>query len=416
MASLELSAPQDIFLNQLNTKFRAYVGGFGSGKTYVGCIDLLLFASKNPKSPQGYFGPSYPSIRDVFYPTFDEAAHSMGFRCEIRTSDKEIHFYRGGRYYGTVICRSMDRPESIIGFKIARALVDEIDTLPKDKAKRAWNKIIARLRFLVPGVENGVGVTTTPEGFLFVYDTFADNPKESYSMVQASTYENLKYLPDDYIPSLLETYPDELVEAYVNGNFVNLKSGTVYKSYNREVNGSSETIKDREPLHIGMDFNVNYMAASVFVPRNDGWHGVAELKDVLDTPAMIQAIKEKWPNHRIIVYPDASGKNASSKGASLSDIGLLTQAGFSIRAKSSNPLVKDRYTSVNKAFEDRKLWINQSKCPTMASCLEKQAFDDNGEPDKKSGFDHQNDATGYFVYWEMPVVKPILTTSIGFGT
>ena len=29
---LNLSAPQDIYLNGLNNKFNAYVGGFGSGK------------------------------------------------------------------------------------------------------------------------------------------------------------------------------------------------------------------------------------------------------------------------------------------------------------------------------------------------------------------------------------------------
>jgi hypothetical protein len=364
---------------------------------------LLNFAGKHPKTRQGYFGPSYPAIRDIFYPTFEEAAHMLGYTAKVMVSNKEVDIYRGRRYYGTVICRSMDNPGSIIGFKIARALVDEIDTLPKNKAKEAWNKIIARLRLVIDGVENGIGVTTTPEGFMFVYDMFADNPKPSYSMVQASSYENEENLPPDYISSLIETYPQELVNAYVKGQFVNLKSGTVYRSYHRESKRSTEFIKDKEPLHIGMDFNVNHMAATVFVQRANGWHAVAELKDVLDTPTIIELIQQKWPDHRIIVYPDASGKNASSKGASLSDINLLKMARFEVRANDSNPLVKNRYNSVNKAFEDSKLWINDKLCPTQAGCLEKQAFDDNGEPDKKNGFDHQNDALGYFVHWTMPI-------------
>ena len=276
-----LSAPQEIFLNQLDTKFRAYVGGFGSGKTFVGCIDLLKFAGDHPKIVQGYFGPSYPSIRDIFFPTMDEAAHMMGFRADIQVSNKEVHLYRGRAYYGTIICRSMDNPNSIIGFKIARALVDEIDTLPKDKAKLAWNKIVARLRLQIDGVVNGIGVTTTPEGFLFVYSKFAENPTESYSMVQASTYENMMYLPPDYIDSLLETYPQELVDAYVMGKFVNLKSGTVYSSYNRLQHRSRETYQEKELLRIGMDFNVTNMSAVVYVIRKnkenkDSWHAVDE--------------------------------------------------------------------------------------------------------------------------------------------
>ena len=154
-----------------------------SGKTFVGCLDLLTFAGRHPGTVQGYFGPTYPSIRDIFYPTFEEAAELLGFRVDIKETNKEVHLYRGRKYYGTVICRSMDNPGAIIGFKIARALVDEIDTLPKAKAENAWRKIIARMRLKIDGVENGIGVTTTPEGFLFVYEHFANEPKASYSMV-----------------------------------------------------------------------------------------------------------------------------------------------------------------------------------------------------------------------------------------
>jgi hypothetical protein len=413
---LRLSAPQHVFLNELKTKYRAYVAGFGGGKTYVGCLDLLLFAAKHPKTVQGYFAPSYRDIKDTFWPTIEEAGEPLGFRCDIKRADKEVHLYRGSKYFGAIVCRSMDDPGSIVGFKIARASVDELDTMPTDKAQHAWRKIIARMRLIIPGEQNGIGVTTTPEGYKFVYEQFARAPTESYSMVQASSYENAEYLPPDYIDSLLETYPSELVSAYVNGEFVNLKSGAVYRQYSREKNRSNETIREKEPLHIGMDFNIQHMAASIFVQRPDGWHAIAELYDVLDTPTMAQMIKGRYPDHPIYVYPDASGQNASSKGASQSDVSILTQAGFTVRAKKANPAVKDRYMSVNKAFEVGKLWVNDKAAPRIAECLEKQAFDANGEPEKpkQNGFDHQNDATGYFVYWHMPVVKPVIVTNIGF--
>jgi hypothetical protein len=90
----------------------------------------------------------------------------------------------------------------------------------------------------------------------------------------------------------------------------------------------------------------------------------------------------------------------------------LRQFGFTVRAKKKNPPVKDRIAAVNKAFEDGKLWINVQACPTIADCLEQQAYDKNGEPDKTSGHDHQNDATSYFAFYEMPVNKPVLVTGI----
>lgn len=410
---MKLSAPQNTFLNGLNTKFRAYVGGFGSGKTFVGCLDLLTFASRNPGTRQGYFAPTYPAIRDIFYPTLDEAAALMGFRLNISESNKEVDIYRGELWYGTIICRSMEKPQTIVGFKIARALVDEIDILPKQKARSAWNKIIARLRLTIPGVQNGIGVTTTPEGFMFVYEQFALNPTESYSMVQASTYENEEFLPPDYIPSLLETYPDGLIDAYLDGEFVNLTSGRVYRQFDRRINVSEERIKPSESLHVGLDFNKNKMAACIFVKRKAEWHCVSEISNGLDTPWVIKQLQEGYAGHPITVYPDASGANGSSKGAGLTDIALLKQAGFRVKAKSANPLVKDRVNSVNNAFEKKKVFVNPLTAPETTRCIEQQSYDANGEPDKKSGNDHQNDAFGYFVHYTMPIVKPVTNLRVG---
>lgn len=407
MQKPSLSAPQNIFLNGLNTKYRAYIGGFGSGKSFVGCLDLLRFAGEHPKVNQGYFAPTYPAIRDIFYPTITEAAEMMGFTVKINESNKEVFLYRAGFYYGCIICRSMDKPQNIVGFKIARALVDEIDVIPKDKATNAWNKIVARLRLKIDGVVNGIGVTTTPEGFLFAYSKFANNPTESYSMVQASTYENEDFLPDDYVDTLIETYPSNLIKAYLQGKFVNLTSGSVYPMFDRQSVDCNEQYKDGDVLHIGMDFNVNKMAGCIFVQRGNDWRQIDEVKDGRDTPQMIEIIQQRYPNSKVIIYPDASGKNASSKGASLSDISLLRKAGFQIRAKDSNPPVKDRVASVNKALEDGKIKINVRKCPTTADHLEQQPYDANGQPDKKSGLDHMPDAFGYFVYYTMPIIKPV---------
>lgn len=417
-ASLSLSKPQQVFLSGLNTKFRSYVGGFGSGKTFVGCLDLLIFAGRHPGLAQGYFAPTYRDIRDTFWPTIEEAAELLGFRCTVRRADKEVHLYRGKHYYGVIICRSMDDPGGIVGFKIARALVDEIDILPTDKATAAWRKIIARMRLVIPGVVNGIGVTTTPEGFKFVYHAFKAQGHRDYSMVQASTYENATFLPPDYIQSLRDTYPQELIDAYLLGEFVNLTSGTVYRNYSRTACRSSEGIRDGEPLHIGQDFNVGNMASVIFVERQSGekqgWHAVAELTGLTDTPDLIAALKEKWPGRQITVYPDASGKSRKTVDASQSDIALLRQAKFTVRANDANPAVKDRILAVNTGYSKNRLWLNDKTCPRFAEAQEQQAYDRNGVPDKTSGHDHLNDAAGYLVNWVMPVVKPARAVSAGF--
>lgn len=220
-------------------------------------------------------------------------AYEWGLRVEIRQADKEVHFYSGRQYRGTTICRSMEKPASIVGFKIARALVDEIDTLPATKAEQSWRKIIARLRQKFDGL-NGADIATTPEGFGFTYQTFVkalrDKPElaDMYGLVQASTYDNAANLPDDYIASLLASYPPQLIQAYLQGKFVNLTSGTVYHAYSRTLNGTHERINDGEPLHIGMDFNVGKMAAVVHVARDGQPLALEEIVDGYDTPDMIR--------------------------------------------------------------------------------------------------------------------------------
>jgi len=312
----------------------------------------------------------------------------------------------------------MDHPASIVGFKIGHATIDELDTLTLRKAEDAWRKIIARMRDNNT-TNNGIDVMTTPEGFRFTHKMFVqlvtDNPelKNNYGLIQASTYDNEANLPPDYIPSLKEIYPAELIEAYINGQFVNLTSGTVYRSFNRERCNSTEEIIEREPLFIGQDFNVQRMCSAIFVQRPGGFVCVAELKDVFDTPALIAMLQEKYAGHRIIIYPDASAASRKTVDASKSDIALLQNAGFDIRVNSRNPMVKDRVLATNKALETGKIKVNTKNCPTVTRCLEQQSYDTNGEPDKSAGFDHMNDAFSYFATYEFPIIKPMTKVRIG---
>lgn len=407
-----LNEPQAAFL-ALPHKFRAFVGGFGSGKTWVGSGSLCRHAWEHPRIQAGYFAPSYPQIRDIFYPTIEEVAFDWGLRADITESNKEVHLYAGRQYRGTVICRSMDKPASIVGFKIGRALVDEIDTLNKRKAHDAWRKIIARLRVKADGLQNGIDVTTTPEGFNFVYEQFHQIPTEKperaglYGKVHASTYDNEINLPDDYISSLFETYPEQLVQAYIDGQFVNLTSGSVYPTFSRQANGTTETIQDGEELHVGMDFNVLNMTGIVCVIRENQPMALDELTGIRDTPAMIEALLERFPDRRMTIYPDASGKNTHTSNASVSDLALLrAERNFQIRVPAANPSIRARVVSVNSMLRNakgqRRLKVNVQQCPKLAEALEKQAYDANGMPDKTTGFDHPPDALGYFIHSRFP--------------
>ena len=410
---ISVNVPQAKFLAMPeHIKQKAFISGFGGGKTYIGCIQMCLDFWRYPLMHQLYAAPTHIQIRDIFFPTIRDVSEAMGLRVEVREANKEVHFYEGRKYRGTTICRSMERPEAIVGFKVGAALIDEIDIMPTIKADHAFNKILARMRW--EGAPNRVSVTSTPEGYKFCYNRFVMNATEKYGMVQASTYDNEANLPEGYIESLADTYNPELRAAYLNGQFVNLFSGTVYRSYERKRCASRETIQPKELLRIGVDFNVTNGSGVVYVTRGGVWHAVDELTGIYDTPELIATIKQKYPEHQIRIYPDASGGSRKTVDASISDISLLQSAGFAVYANRSNPLVKDRVIAANVAFDKGLVKVNELLCPEYSRCLEQLAYDANGSPDKKSNLDHLPDAGTYPIAYEMPVVKPAANVSIKF--
>lgn len=366
----------------------------------------------NPNTNRGFYEPTYDLIRMIAWPRFEDLLTQLNVPYKLQKSPLNMISVEG---YGNIIFRSMDNPNRIIGYEHADADIDELDTLKKDDAAYVWRQVLARNRQKKNG-QNTIGVTTTPEGFKFVYETWKQSPKKGYEIIQAPTASN-PHLPDGYIDSLKDIYPSQLLDAYLEGKFVNLTSGTVYSSYSRVTHRSSETIKPGEPLFIGCDFNVTQQAATVYAQRDGGavWHAVEQLTAMYDTPEMVRLIQEKWQSkgHKIYMYPDASGSSRKTVNASISDIALLEQAGFIVRAKKTNPAVKDRVLAMNAALEAGRIKINDSACPDVANCLEQQSYK-NGEPDKKSGNDHQNDATTYPIAYEMPIVKPVANVRFAF--
>jgi hypothetical protein len=399
---IKLTRPQFEFVSATE-QFPAMVAGFGAGKSHAAIWRALRLKREYPKQNVAYYLPTYDLVTRMAFPRFTEVLTDMNARFKINKNDSVIDIEN----CGSIILRTMDNPARIVAYEVADSILDELDTLTTDKAREVWNKAIARNRQKKPdGSLNTVGVATTPEGFRFVYERWQKNPLPGCRLIKATTMSNAANLPEGYIDSLRAQYPSNLLQAYLDGEFVNLTSGSVYPEFHRELNGSTETIQTSEPLHIGQDFNVGKMASVVFVLRDGEPHAVDELAGILDTPALIATIKSRYEGHAIFVYPDASGQSRKSNNASESDIALLRAARFTVLCNPSNPAVKDRVLAMNQMIHsegNRRLKVNTDKCPMFTECLEKQAYDKNGEPDKSGDLDHHNDAAGYFMAYRFPV-------------
>lgn len=386
-----------------------FCGGFGSGKTAAAIARAMALKSHFPTCDIAYYLPTYPLVEDIAFRRFPELCERKEWVYKLNKASAFIEFPNHGR----IVFRTMENPARIIGYEVAHSILDELDTLPIEKAREVWNKVIARNRQKC-SMGNTVAVATTPEGFRFVYERWVKNPAPGYVLFRAKTMDNADNLPAEYIQNLRNTYPSNLLAAYLDGEFVNLTAGSVYPEFDRVLNGSTESIRDNEPLHIGMDFNVEHMAAVVFVLRDGAPHAVAEVTGVFDTPAMIRILSDRYKGHPLYIYPDASGRNRKSVNASESDIALLRQSRMTVLVNTTNPAVKDRVLSTNRMIHAdgvRRLKVNPDTCPGFVEALEKQAYDKNGEPDKTSGLDHVIDAGTYYLAYKFPVIHRRTTVS-----
>lgn len=398
--TLSLLPHQHDLIADEETRILGLVSGYGGGKTFAVARKACTLMLQNPGCDGIVTEPNYPLLTQILIPEIKTALEFFNIPYTFSKSDSIFYCMVQGKET-RIICKSMEAYERLIGVNAAWVILDEFDTAKADLAYSAYLKLLGRIR---SGKVRQMVIVSTPEGFGAMHRIFILEAGDNKRLIRAKTTDN-KYLPLDYIDTLKKIYTKQLLNAYLEGQFVNLTAGNVFNAFHRDRNRSQETVRPKEPLHIGCDFNVTKMCAVVHVLRDGVPHAVAELINMYDTPAMIEAIKEKFPEHHITVYPDASGGARKSVNAAISDLALIRQAGLQVRANSTNPAIKDRVTATNVAFEKARYFVNPDTCKEYTAALEQLAYDKNGMPNKSSGLDHCTDAGTYYISYAFPVIK-----------
>jgi PBSX family phage terminase large subunit len=391
-------------LADTTTKIIGMVGGYGNGKTYTACRKAIQLSFLNA----GYVGiltePTYPMLRDILIPEMKNALEEWGIEYKFNASNS-IFILNINEKETKLICMSMENVERLVGINAAFIICDEFDTTKADLAYKAFIKLLGRLR---AGNVRQFIITTTPEGFRATYRIFIKEADDTKRLIRAKTTDN-KYLPLDFIETLKKQYPPNLLNAYLDGEFVNLNSGTIYSYFNRETHHSIDEYINGETLYISQDFNYLGCISIVYVKRNGYDVAIDEIISN-DTRSIIVNIKYKYPDSYICIYPDASG-NAHKTSSSTTDIQMLREAGFSVFVNSRNPSVRDRINITNNLFEKKLIRVNTYKCPRFTESLEQHSYDEKtGEPCKYSGgatVDDFTDGGTYYLAYEYPIADSV---------
>ena len=398
----DLHPGQLAFVADNQTQIIGISAGYGAGKTRALAAKAVTLAAAN----QGFIGcvmePTGPLIRDIWQNDFEDFLEHYEIPYTFRASplpEYMLHLPGGDT---KILCRSFENWSRIIGLNLAWVLADEIDTVIPAIANKAFPKILGRLR---SGNVRQFGAASTPEGFRWMWTTFGSEEaqtREDRKLIKMRSVDN-PHLPPDFIERLEANYDPTLLKAYLDGEFVNLITGTVYDRFDRSKHVISKLPDtEREPLRVGVDFNVGNMSAVIGVKLNSTLFVIDEISGAHDTDSLAQQIKARYPDRRIYVYPDASGGNRSTN-ASQTDIQILESYGMANQSPRANPPVRDRVSAVQALLENGKGQVRlqiSTSCKRMIECLELQCYTEKGDPDKDSGHDHMNDALGYLIWRE----------------
>jgi len=394
---------QDRF-DRSKSKYKAYVGGYGSGKTHAGCHEAIKLSFINRGLPGMMLAPTYRMLEDATLPAFMEILDHAGIKYKFRASEGKLLLPWGSK----VLFRSADNPAHLKGPNLAWVGIDEGALVSRE----AWEVAISRIRH--PKAERlSAFITTTPEGFNWLYEEFARKKRQSYRVVYAQTCENV-HLPDEYVRDLEAAYDPLLVRQYLMGEFVNTSAGRVYQSFDRAVHVRPGLSYDPHlPLALAIDFNVNPLHAAAIQLDGDSVLVVDEITlPSSNTYELCREARSRYGDVHIAAYPDPTGRARKTAGTTEapSDFAILMSHGFEVRARNSSPPVKDRINAVNRKLMDASgkagLFVSD-RCRETVRSFEQTCYKPGSSiMDKAASVEHITDAIGYFIEYEFPIRPP----------
>lgn len=429
--AMELSRKQVEFL-ELDADIRLMCGGRGSGKTEAGARCAFREAVFDSAGLPGLIGAnSYKQLNGGTLPKFcatlDEYAVPWVFNkappatwghSRFNKHD-DILTVRTRIGLSQIHCRSLENFNDLRSLEFGWAWLDET----RDTKKEAFDVLIACLRGCPASHRYRVFVTTTPNGFNWLYDVFVGAKRlPGARVIQATSFDNA-FLPKQYVHSLLAKYSKKVAQQEVYGKFVGLAEGQAF-DFDRTIHvdagrGLCEYRPDLPLVHT-WDFNVNPLCSCIGHKVDDTIRTIDEIH--IDASARVWDATEefirRYGKHkgRIDVFGDSSGRN-QDVGSAYDKFHLIETAyrghfgdhRVNICPNYGNPPVFDSVQSVNcllsPAAGPVRLFFHE-RCEQTIIDMEQVSFLPGtrvlDKSDEDKGRVHHSDALRYWVHQEFP--------------
>jgi hypothetical protein len=399
-------------------RFRAFVGGVGSGKTYAGVLEIL----RQPPGCRGaVLAPTYRMLMDATLDTLFKLFDKGNLIESWSKSEMRMELTNGT----DIIFRSADDPERLRGPNLSWFFLDEAAMMPE----MVWDIMIGRLR-VDPG---RAWATTTPKGMNWLHKLFVRERREGYRMVQCSSYSNT-YLPKYFLDSLEGKYTSSFKDQELMGEFVDWVNSPAYESFHRPLHVQKNLMneyRERLPLKLCCDFNARCMVWPVVQVNGRQPRVLTEIAQVGTTsiPKMIQEFRMMFPNHPggLQIYGDASAFSLGHQtGQTSYDLIVEELRKFhypslvDIMVPKTNPSVRSSVNSMNQVLRGAGEWLPlmiDESCEMLIRDCSFVEWDEKGTDllkitnpdDDRSTLTHAMDALRYWASLDSPVATSYVT-------
>lgn len=392
---MPLSDPQKTICDS-DARFRVAVTGRRFGKTHVAMRELARFASE-PDSLVWYVAPSYRMAKNIVWDQIKGKLKDLRWVEATNEAELMLRLKNGSKIY----LKGADAPDSLRGVGLNFLCMDEF----QDIDPKTWTEV---LRPTLSDKNGHALFTGTPRGVgSWSHEMYSNAlAKEDW---QGFTYTTLEggMVPEAEIEQAKmdmdhRTYEQEYLATFTT------YSGTVYYNFTRE-----DTVKEckgfnTSELHIGIDFNIDPMSCAISVIEGQTIYFIDEITMMgSNTDEVCDELKRRYPNSRIIMYPDPAGKQRKTSAGGRTDISILQNAGFGVQVRNSHTPIRDRVNSVNAKLKNargqRTMFVDP-RCKNIIDSLEKMVYKPGTSVIEKDGkYDHMADAVGYLTDFLYPL-------------
>lgn len=388
-----------------DTRFRCLISGRRFGKTTLGIREICKEA-RMPDTICWAVCPSYRQAKNIWWLKLKKKLFSLHWIDKINEAELTIYLKNGS----IISLKGAENYDSLRGNRVDFLVMDEVADIKPE----------AFFESLRPTLSDSMGKALfmgTPKGIQnWSYDLYnMEHDSEEWKSWQYTTIAGGN-VPESEIESARKLLDTRTFRQEYEASFETY-SGVIYYAFDRTANVKKCTEYNLdngdfpEVLHIGIDFNIDPVSAVVmYKTSDDTYHIIDEIRIFSsNTNELVDEIKQRYPRSKVWAYPDPAGRQRKTSANGMTDIIILQNAGFVVKAPNSHPPVRDRINSVNSALCDS-LGTNHlmvdPRCRYTVEALERQTYKEGTQqPDKESGYDHTNDALGYAIHYLRPVRK-----------